>query len=99
MDFYNFLELLIQEQQLTQKTIMEPKEEKFMSLYEYLGKRAGVGLGGKVYKYSKAQRIKVQNREVNQGGYVGTVICYPVTFLQDYFTQRQKFQELKKYFD
>lgn len=57
-----------------------------VSLYEYLGKRAGKELGGKVFKTAKEQRIKIISKDVNQGGYVGKVMCYPSAFLAEYFT-------------
>lgn len=57
----------------------------YASLYEYLGKRAGMELGQQVFKAAKEQRIKCKTQEVNQGGYSGKVMCYPRTFLKSYF--------------
>jgi len=61
------------------------EELKYASLYEYLGRRAGKELGGKVFKAAKSQRVKLQVKQVNQGGYKGQVMCYPTAFLAGYF--------------
>lgn len=63
---------------------MEEKLE-FVSLYEYLGKRAGMELGEKVFKEAKKQGVKVTSKDIKQGGYEGKVMCYPPYFLQGYF--------------
>jgi hypothetical protein len=36
---------------------------------------------------------------VNQGGYNGFVMCYPIEFLQDYFMLREKYKQYKQYFE
>jgi len=59
--------------------------ESYASLYEYLGKRAGMDLGQKVFQEAKKQGIKVASKNIKQGGYEGKVMCYPITFLTGYF--------------
>jgi hypothetical protein len=58
---------------------------EYASLYEYLGRRAGMDLGQQVFKAAKEQKIRCKTQEVNQGGYSGKVMCYPRTFLKSYF--------------
>ncbi len=60
---------------------------EYASLYEYLGRRAGMDLGQQVFKAAKEKRIRCKTQEVNQGGYSGKVMVYPISFLQEYFTQ------------
>lgn len=57
-----------------------------VSLYEYLGKRAGIEVGKQVYAAAKQQRVRVKPKQVNQGGYKGQVLCYPPAFLFGYFS-------------
>jgi hypothetical protein len=57
----------------------------YQSLFEYLGKRAGPELGKQVYAEAKRRRIKVSPRQVNTRKYKGTILTYPVSFLDNYF--------------
>lgn len=57
----------------------------YASLYEFLGRRAGMELGQQVFKAAKKQGVKCKTQEVNQGGYSGKVMCYPIYFLKGYF--------------
>lgn len=75
------------------------KPTEFKSLYEYLGKAAGKELGKKVFKFAKDNKIYVEYRQVNQGGYNGHVVVYPVAFLEDYFKRKEEHQFNKQYFE
>lgn len=68
------------------------QQANYVSLYEYLGRRAGLELGEKVYKEAKKQRVKAIPRDVNQGGYVGKVMCYPPAFLAGYFSGENAYE-------
>ncbi len=59
--------------------------EQYKSLYEYLGKAAGNELGKKVATAASAQKIKLTTQEVSNPKYTGTVMMYPVNFLDSYF--------------
>ena len=54
-------------------------ENKYVSLYEYLGHAAGGELGQKV-AYAAAKH------KIEQGGYKGDVYLYPTEFLDTYFS-------------
>jgi hypothetical protein len=71
---------------------------EYKSLYEYLGKAAGKELGNQVYNFAKFNKIKSRNKQVNQGGYNGSVMCYPVNFLTYYFDLRKQYEQYKQYF-
>jgi hypothetical protein len=57
----------------------------YQSLFEYLGKPAGPELGKQVYAEAKKRRVKVSPRQVNTRKYKGTILTYPVSFLNNYF--------------
>jgi hypothetical protein len=60
-------------------------ETKMLSLYDYLGKAAGMELGEKVFKTSVAMNIKPESRDVETKTYCGKVMLYPKNFLDLYF--------------
>ena len=60
-------------------------ENKLLSLYDYLGKAAGMELGEKVFKASVAMNIKPESRDVETKTYCGKVMLYPKNFLDLYF--------------
>lgn len=64
------------------------KDDKMLSLYDYLGKPAGKDLGGEVVKAAKAHSnyVKLETREVSTRYYTGKVVLYPKWFLDEYFT-------------
>jgi len=68
------------------------EQTSHVSLYEYLGRRAGLELGKKVWETAKKQRIKPQIKQVNQGGYKGKVMCYPIAFLAGYFSGENAYE-------
>jgi hypothetical protein len=59
----------------------------YQSLFEYLGKPAGPELGKQVYAEAKKRRVKVSPRQVNTKKYKGTILTYPVSFLDNYFAR------------
>ena len=98
------LEELVEQNELYTNTNME--ENTNQSLYDYLGKPAGSLLGIQVFKYAKKNKVKVTSEYVSQGGYVGNIMCYPPSFLHDYFITRNNWKEtiekwglLKQYFE
>ena len=56
-----------------------------MSLYDYLGRAAGMQLGEQVAKAATASGIKMYNRYVSNYVYTGNVTLYPEEFLKLYF--------------
>ena len=63
------------------------KNTEMLSLYDYLGKRAGEELGGEVTKAAKAhpKHIQLSSREISNPVYSGKVTLYPKWFLDEYF--------------
>jgi len=61
------------------------KEEKYLSLYDFLGRAAGPKLGAEVKKYAVEQGIPTKTKEVPHSGYTGQILTYPVQFLELYF--------------
>jgi hypothetical protein len=63
------------------------KDQKMLSLYDYLNKPAGKELGGEVMKASKAHAtfIKIETKTVDNPAYKGKVCLYPKWFLDEYF--------------
>jgi hypothetical protein len=59
-----------------------------LSLFDYLGKPAGVELGDKVYKSAKASKISTSIRNVHTKNYSGKVMLYPKEFLDSYFNKQ-----------
>lgn len=57
----------------------------YQSLFEYLGTPAGPELGKRIYAEAKRRRVKVSSRQVNTRKYKGTILAYPVSFLDSYF--------------
>lgn len=64
------------------------KNEKMLSLYDYLGRAAGVELGREVMNAARAypKFIKIELREVSNPAYTGKVMLYPQWFLEEYFS-------------
>jgi hypothetical protein len=58
---------------------------EFRSLYEYLGHAAGSDLGKRVATAAVAQGVAIQTQEISNPKYSGTVMMYPVDFLDQYF--------------
>lgn len=60
---------------------MEKNKIKYLSLYDFFGRAAGVEVGGAVYKKSLADGIDTLTRNVSNPVYEGTVILYPEWWL------------------
>jgi len=60
-------------------------EEQLLSLFDYLGKPAGMKLGKEVNEAAKAKKIKFTIREISNPKYTGKVMLYPKSFLDEYF--------------
>ena len=56
-----------------------------MSLYDYLGRAAGMQLGDQVAKVATAIGVKMDTRYVSNSTYTGNVTLYPEEFLKLYF--------------
>ena len=65
---------------------MEPRET-FLSLYDYLGKAAGIALGRKVAAAATKARLKLQTRAIANPSYAGLVLLYPKDFLDGFFAE------------
>ncbi len=55
------------------------------SLYEYLGKAAGPELGKQVATAATKARVKIDSHQVETKKYTGTILKYPIEFLDEYF--------------
>lgn len=62
------------------------KNQKFLSLYDYLGYAAGWKLGAEVAAAAKAANQPTQTRYVENPKYKGTVVLYTLEFLDIYFS-------------
>ena len=60
-------------------------DNTLMSLYDYLGKAAGVKLGNEVNKAAQAKKIPINARQVENPKYSGAVMLYPKWFLDEFF--------------
>lgn len=59
--------------------------ENYLSLYEYLGKAAGPGLGKQVAEAATREKIKITSHNVETAKYSGLILKYPKSFLDQYF--------------
>jgi len=55
------------------------------SLYEYLGRAAGSELGKQVATAAGRANVKITSHHVENAKYTGTILKYPVSFLNEYF--------------
>ena len=58
---------------------------EMMSLYDYLGRAAGMQLGEQVAKVATASGVPMDTRYVSNDKYTGNVTLYPEAFLELYF--------------
>lgn len=65
-------------------------ETQMMSLFDYLGRAAGVALGEQVYSSAQAKGVHSQIRYVDTKTYKGDVRLYPKSFLDEYFNGMKK---------
>lgn len=70
---------------------MEPNLDNYVSLFTYLGKKAGPDLGKKVYAASVEQRQPSITEPIKSKTYTGTVRLYKRDFLDSYFKSTQGF--------
>ena len=63
--------------------------EKFMSLYDYLGRPAGSDLGNQVFRAASVSKIPVKTKEVTTPKYKGKIMMYPENWLIGYFSTGQ----------
>lgn len=65
---------------------MEKKIE-YLSLYDFLGKPAGMELGKKVAIYASKSKIQLETREISNPKFTGRVLLYPKDFLEAFFQE------------
>ena len=70
-----------------QMNITQEQPENYMSLYDFLGKPAGMNLGQQVCDEATRKNIKMLPREVSTKNYTGKVMTYPEMFLKEYFNK------------
>jgi hypothetical protein len=70
--------------------------DKFISLFEYLGKAAGTELGLEVYKKAVESNEPISYRNVTTAKYSGKVKLYRTAFLSQYFNPSQQTPEQPK---
>ena len=60
-------------------------DNTLLSLYDYLGRAAGVKLGREVNENAQRRSIPINTRQVSNPKYEGIVLLYPKWFLDEYF--------------
>ena len=60
-------------------------DNTLMSLYDYLGRAAGIKLGREVNETAQRRSIPINTRQVSNPKYEGIVSLYPKWFLDEYF--------------
>jgi hypothetical protein len=65
-------------------TTLNPSEPIFLSLFDFLGKPAGMKLGGEVYKHALLNNIPTKVKSISNPKYTGEVVMYPLNFLNSY---------------
>ena len=68
---------------------MMMSSEKFISLYDYLGRPAGSALGKEVVEAASKLKIPMQIRHVSTARYTGPIMLYPDNWLIGYFSTGQ----------
>ena len=63
------------------------KNQKFLSLYDYLGYAAGSKLGAEVATAAKTTFQPTQTRDVENSKFKGKVLLYTLEFLDGYFNK------------
>jgi len=69
----------------------------FASLYDFLHRPAGPALGKEVYKEAAYQRIPFGQKWISNPRYSGRILCYPITWLENYFGQKFEHKSKHKY--
>jgi hypothetical protein len=65
------------------------REEASISLYDHLGRAAGIKLGEEVYQAAKKAKEPVNTRYVETKYYKGEVMLYREEFLKEYFNGKR----------
>jgi len=60
---------------------------EYKSLYDHLGRAAGGQLGKQVAEAAVRDGIKLQTRQVSNPKYEGTIMLYPLDWLENYFNK------------
>ena len=63
--------------------------EKFISLYDYLGRPAGSALGKQVAEAAAKLKLPMEIRHVSTARYTGPIMLYPENWLIGYFSTGQ----------
>ncbi len=63
-------------------------EEKYMSLYDYRGRRDYAGDGKQVFEAAKKKGIQTKTKYISNPAYQGEVMMYPESFLDEYFNSK-----------
>ena len=62
-----------------------------ISLFDYLGKAAGMELGGKIHQYALIRGVRSGFRFIRTPLYKGKVALYPPEFLDEFFLVQKLF--------
>jgi hypothetical protein len=60
---------------------------EYKSLYDHLGKAAGSQLGKQVAEAAVRDGVKIQTRQISNPKYEGTIMLYPLDWLENYFNK------------
>jgi len=60
---------------------------EYKSLYDHLGRAAGSQLGKQVAEAAVRDGIKIQTRQISNPKYEGTIMLYPLDWLENYFNK------------
>jgi len=60
-------------------------DNTLLSLYDYLGRAAGIKLGREVNENAQRRSIPINTRQVSNPKYEGIVSLYPKWFLDEFF--------------
>ena len=71
-------------------------EEKFISLYEYLGRAGGRELGKQLGAYAKMRKSKCNVKQVTNKLYTGPIYTYPKAIIDEFFIAKEIFALSKK---
>jgi hypothetical protein len=65
--------------------VMKETQEKFISLYDYVGHKDNEGYGKVLYDYAVSQGVKPKIREISNPMYKGKVMLYPKSTIENFF--------------
>jgi len=60
---------------------------EYKSLYDHLGRAAGGQLGKQVAEAAVRDGVKIQTRQISNPKYEGTIMLYPLDWLENYFNK------------